>query len=240
MTDRYSIAVAERRHLDALSQVELAAAVLLTGHAPLAVLEATTPPRVLAEAMQRGHVWVALQSDAPVGFAQVEMLSPDLPHLEEIDVLPAHGRQGLGTRLVRTVCDWATASGYLQLTLTTFRAVPWNMPWYARLGFVELLPDAWPPEVRRQVDAETARGLRSGSPRRHGVPVPRPRRAGVRGAAIRPSSSRAARQHAAGGARRAVSGGSALRVQCRRDRAHRRRVAGDLRAGPRSTDRGWD
>jgi hypothetical protein len=24
------------------------------------------------------------------------------------------------------------------LTLTTFRAVPWNLPFYARLGFVEI------------------------------------------------------------------------------------------------------
>jgi GNAT superfamily N-acetyltransferase len=159
MTDRYSIARAEPQHLDSLNQIELAAATLLKDHAPRAVLQETTPLTVLTEAMRRGHLWVALEGPTPVGFAHIEMLAPDLPHLEEIDVLPAHGRQGLGTRLVRTVCDWATASGYRQMTLTTFRAVAWNMPWYARLGFVELAPDTWPREVRRQVDSETARGL---------------------------------------------------------------------------------
>ena len=39
----------------------------------------------------------------PVGFALVEMLADDLPHLEELDVDPSHGRRGLGTALVRGV-----------------------------------------------------------------------------------------------------------------------------------------
>ncbi|MEO5820374.1 MAG: hypothetical protein ABIT71_07680 [Vicinamibacteraceae bacterium] len=35
----------------------------------------------------------------------------------------------------------------------------WNMPWYSRLGFVELPPEAWHGALRRQVASETARGL---------------------------------------------------------------------------------
>jgi GNAT superfamily N-acetyltransferase len=69
-----------------------------------------------------------------VGFALVKMLADDLPHLEEIDVHPSHGRRGLGTALVREVCEWATLRGHVMLTLTTFRAVAWNLPFYARLG----------------------------------------------------------------------------------------------------------
>jgi len=109
--------------------------------------------------MRRGHLWVALEGDSPVGFAQVEMLAGDLPHLNEIDVHPAHGCRGLGTRLVRTVCDWGAGAGYAQITLTTFREVVWNMPWYTRLGFVELPAERWRDELRRLVAAETARGL---------------------------------------------------------------------------------
>jgi len=44
---------------------------------------------------------------------------------DEVDVEPSHGGRGLGTALVRTACEWATASGFSILTLTTFRAVPW-------------------------------------------------------------------------------------------------------------------
>ena len=159
MTDRYSITPAASRHLDGLDVVERAAAQLLRGHAPRAVLEQTISREALAAAMGRGHLWVALDGDAPVGFAQVEMLADDLPHLNEVDVHPAHGRRGLGTRLVRAVCNWVEGAGHDQITLTTFRQIPWNMPWYTRLGFVELPAGRWRDELRRLVAAETARGL---------------------------------------------------------------------------------
>jgi len=45
----------------------------------------------------------------PVGFALVEILD-GAAHLEEIDVHPAHGRRGLGSALVRAVCEWARQS----------------------------------------------------------------------------------------------------------------------------------
>jgi len=36
---------------------------------------------------------------------------------------------------VNSVCDWARAEGYGAVTLTTFRDVPWNGPFYRKLGF---------------------------------------------------------------------------------------------------------
>jgi len=36
---------------------------------------------------------------------------------------------------VSSVCEWATSQGYEAVTLTTFRDVPWNSPFYTRLGF---------------------------------------------------------------------------------------------------------
>ena len=89
----------------------------------------------------------------------VEMLAEDLPHLEEIDVHPDHGRRGVGTALMRTVCEWVALSGYSEITLTTFRLVPWNMPFYARLGFEEVPSNALRPELAVVVQDETARGL---------------------------------------------------------------------------------
>lgn len=57
-------------------------------------------------------------------------------HLQQLAVDPAHGRRGLGSALVDACCEQARQRGYGQLTLTTFRDVPYNAPWYARLGFV--------------------------------------------------------------------------------------------------------
>src|SRR5262245_1066815 len=114
------------QHLRALPAIELAAAQLLRGHAVDSVLSETTDPRTFCDAADHGRLWVAMAGDTPVGFALVQMLADDLPHLEELDVEPSHGRRGLGTALVQAVCQWATVMGYSMLTLTTFRAVAWN------------------------------------------------------------------------------------------------------------------
>ena len=80
-------------------------------------------------------------------------------HLAEIDVLPAHGRRGLGTRLVEEVCHWAASAGYESVTLTTFRDVPWNMPFYERLGFRVVAGAGRSAALRAIVEDETRRGL---------------------------------------------------------------------------------
>lgn len=155
----YTVTPARPGELAALPAIELAAARLLAGHAPESVLDETTSADALAAAQRRGHIWVALADDVPVGFAHVEIIEPDSAHLEEIDVHPRHGRRGLGTRLVTAVAAWAEAAGYESVTLTTFRDVPWNMPFYARLGFEVIPSDALSPALRAVVDGETRRGL---------------------------------------------------------------------------------
>lgn len=80
---------------------------------------------------------VLVAGDPPVGFASVEIVD-GVAHLWQLAVRPAAGRQGIGTALVRAVCDWAAAHGYPAVTLTTYRDVAWNGPFYRRLGFRDL------------------------------------------------------------------------------------------------------
>ena len=155
----YTIAPARPKDLAMLPAIELAAARLLVGHAPESVLNETTSDDVLNTAQRHGHLWVALADDVPVGFAHIEVIEPTVAHLEEIDVHPQHGRRGLGTKLVRAICAWAIAAGYHSVTLTTFRDVPWNMPFYARLGFQVIPSEALSPALRSIVQDETRRGL---------------------------------------------------------------------------------
>ena len=155
----YRIAAARPSDLPLLPTIELAAATLLAGHAPESVLTETTTQAALEDAQQRGHLWVALADGVPVGFAHLEVLEPGIAHLEEIDVHPEHGRRGLGTRLVTTVCGWAAINGYPYVTLTTFRNVPWNMPFYARLGFEEIPPAELSAALLSVIEDETRRGL---------------------------------------------------------------------------------
>ena len=156
---RYEITLARPGDLPRIAPIELAAARLLAGHAPEAVLEEVTPAEDLQAAQGHGRLWVALSDGVPVGFALVEMLEPDAAHLHEIDVYPDHGRRGLGTRLVRRVCRWAETQGLGAVTLTTFRDVPWNMPFYARVGFEEVATAALTPALREVLEDEARRGL---------------------------------------------------------------------------------
>lgn len=77
---------------------------------------------------------VLVAGDPPVGFACVDVLDGSA-HLWQLSVHPAAMRRGIGTALVGAVCDWARSNGYPAVTLTTFRDVPWNAPFYSRLGF---------------------------------------------------------------------------------------------------------
>ncbi len=119
----------------------------------------TTSIQDFTECEHEGLLWVAVTAnDLPVGFAYVEIVAGQ-PHLDELDVHPDHGRRGIGAALVETVIDWARANAYTGVTLTTFRDVPWNMPFYARLGFGVVAPSNLTPALRQIVDDETRRGL---------------------------------------------------------------------------------
>jgi len=159
MSPLYTIVAARLQDVRLLPAIELAAARLLAGHAPETVLNQTTSEETLERAQRDGHLWVALADDVPVGFAHVEVIEPDVAHLEEVDVHPEYARRGLGTRLVMHVCSWATAAGYQSVSLTTFRDVAWNMPFYARLGFEVVPAQQLSRALRALVEDERRRGL---------------------------------------------------------------------------------
>lgn len=126
-----------------------------------AMLDDVSTVEELAAAQRLGHLWVGAPSDGEVaGFAQVVILD-GTAHLDEVDVVPDHGRNGLGSRLVEAICAWATSAGYPSVTLSTFRHVPWNQPFYERRGFRVVDADALGPDHRKMVATERARGLRT-------------------------------------------------------------------------------
>jgi GNAT superfamily N-acetyltransferase len=135
---RYSIVLARPQDLERLPAIELAALTMFDGHGLDDVPALVTDETELGKAQERGHLWVALADDVPVGLAQINVIEANTVHLEELDVQPEHARRGLGSRLVMAVCDWASANGHEAVTLTTFRDIPWNMPFYASLGFTEV------------------------------------------------------------------------------------------------------
>lgn len=82
-----------------------------------------------------GNAWVAADSqDQPAGFVLVSNLGTGL-HIDELSVSAAHQRQGLGRQLIERIQNVAIARGCASVTLTTFRDVAWNRPYYEHLGF---------------------------------------------------------------------------------------------------------
>lgn len=113
----------------------------------------------LAEYTRAGRAWlIADGDDVPVGYAIVDIVD-GLAHLEQLSVVPDHGRRGLGTALLQHTCTWAEQHGYDAVTLTTFRDVAWNAPFYARHGFDIIADDEMGPEMRALCALETEHGL---------------------------------------------------------------------------------
>ena len=160
MSGSYRIALAKRDHFEQLQEIELAAAALFPEEdVPEHIRSTATSLDDLASAQADGMLWAALSSDAtPVGFA-INRVVDGSAHIQEIDVHPDHGRRGIGTALIHSVCTWARCNRMVAVTLTTFRHLPWNAPFYERLGFRTLEVGELTPGLAAIFRDEVARGL---------------------------------------------------------------------------------
>ena len=107
------------------------------------------PEQHVRAAQAAGRAWVAVEPGGgqAVGFLVASVLD-GAAHVDEIDVLPEHGGRGIGRRLLETLAGWAREEGLPAVTLSTFRRVLWNAPFYARAGFRELGDDELTPALR--------------------------------------------------------------------------------------------
>ena len=139
----FSIERARPDKVPALCAIERKAVQLFRGHPAWAVYaDMPIPPELLHQAIGRGLVWVALDAvKQPVGFVWLDAkigrgAADKAIGIAEIDVLPDHGRRGIGAALLERACQWARAAGYHRIDLGTLADVPWNAPFYAKRGFV--------------------------------------------------------------------------------------------------------
>ena len=85
-------------------------------------------------AQQAGRVLVAVDEELVVGFVCLDVLDGCL-HVEQVTVVPDRGGQGIGRRLMLAAEEVAREQGYEWMTLTAFRDVPFNGPFYESLGW---------------------------------------------------------------------------------------------------------
>lgn len=136
-----------------------------------AAFELLDPPFPTADFPQPGtaedfaaafHIMVA--GRPPVGFARLEIVDGQA-HLEQLAVSLEHARQGIGRALVAAAKAWAREAGFTAMTLTTFKDVPFNAPFYASCGFEELPPGHWGPDLVALRQRQAATGLDAMGPR---------------------------------------------------------------------------
>jgi len=159
--DAYPIRLARPDEVVRLREIEDEAGTIFAGLGLIdEALDVSFPLEDLARLVAMGQVWVGCRDDdLPVGVVIASVLG-GVAYVEEMDVVPAHGRHGLGARLLATVCSWAEAQGHPAVTLSTFRDVAWNGPFYRKQGFRDLQPVEWTAGMSAIRAKEARHGLR--------------------------------------------------------------------------------
>lgn len=156
-----TIRPARKDEVEALRRIERSAAQafrLVEAFSWIATGDVQSAERHL-DLIGKGTNWVATaDGDDPIGFLSAEIDGPEL-HIWEISVDHLHQGFGIGRKLIRHAVEQATERGLEAVTLTTFRTIPWNCPFYERLGFRLLDEAGLSPRLAGVLDEEAAHGL---------------------------------------------------------------------------------
>ncbi|QKG70426.1 GNAT family N-acetyltransferase [Erythrobacter mangrovi] len=156
----WRIRLARPADADHLPEIERAAAILFADDPDCAAfdLDDVWSAQEHRKLIARGHCLVAEVGDRIVGFLTTQPFGHEL-HIWEMDVHPDMQGQGIGAILLRACLVDANNAGFRALTLTTFRDLPWNGPFYRRIGFVEVADLAAHPRLASEIAAEIEAGL---------------------------------------------------------------------------------
>ena len=116
-------------------------------------------PERYREIINDGWSWVAEGEHGElIAFIAATREGDDL-HIWEFDVRLDCQRRGIGRRLLQRLIAEATAAGISSITLTTFRDVPWNGPFYLSMGFEALASEKLDARLSELLAAEIDQGL---------------------------------------------------------------------------------
>ena len=159
---RYGVRFARPDELDALSAIEVAAdaAFATTPYAELVAGYPTTPREAFSDAQDRWALLVAVgEDDRPVGFAHCKPVGRGTLYVAQLSVHPEHAGHRLAARMLDRAAAFHGPRGVARLTLTTFRDVPWNAPYYGRIGFREVPDLSTEVFLGRQIDEQVRSGF---------------------------------------------------------------------------------
>ena len=126
---------------------------------PAHLLREAAGPDAYRPHLAAGTLWVVDDGGEAVAFLAARVEGQRL-HVDELDVRQDRQGHGLGRRLLAHAAEWARGRGLTSMSLTTFRSIPWNAPFYARFGFRDWDPVEAPASVAQALRNEAARGLK--------------------------------------------------------------------------------
>ncbi|MEO3974486.1 GNAT family N-acetyltransferase [Streptomyces sp. CAU 1734] len=146
--------------LPLLQDIERAAGELFRALSMPEIADDEPPATEVLEGYRRdGRAWVSTDgADRPLGYLLHDEVD-GAAHVEQVSVHPSAAHRGLGRGLIDHLAARATARGLTALTLTTFAEVPWNAPYYTRLGFRVLADDELTEGLRHIRNHEREIGL---------------------------------------------------------------------------------
>ncbi|WP_206051876.1 GNAT family N-acetyltransferase [Nocardioides ferulae] len=109
--------------------------------------------RELLEAIHGERVWVAQVGAQVAGYVIAEVIDQNA-HVAQVSVATEFAGRRIGQALIELVEAWGRAAGRPATTLTTFRDIPWNGPYYRRLGYRELADEEIGSELARTIADE--------------------------------------------------------------------------------------
>lgn len=156
----WTLRLARPADAEFMPAIESAAAVLFADDPDLKGLDFDDPwePPELERLIRKGHCLVSHVGEKMAGFLVTEPFNREL-HIWEMDVHPRYQKRGIGAGLLRAAQIDARNSGFRALTLTTFRDLAWNAPFYARLGFEEVVALDAHPRLAAELANEADDGL---------------------------------------------------------------------------------
>ncbi|MEV6753137.1 GNAT family N-acetyltransferase [Streptomyces sp. NPDC051214] len=146
--------------LPVLQGIERAAGEPFRGLGMGAIADDEPPGIALLEEFRRaGRAWVAVEGDGSLVAYLLSEPVDGAEHIEQVSVHPRAARRRIGGELIEHAADRAREAGSEALTLTTYTDVPWNAPYYARIGFRVLADAELTPGLRKIRAHEAELGL---------------------------------------------------------------------------------
>lgn len=153
--DGPTIRLATARDVQRLVEIEVEAGALFRTVGMTEAAEDVPDAGELREAIEAGRVWLTYAGAEVAAYVKAEVLDGNA-HVAQVSVAPAYAGRRLGRDLIAQVEAWGRAAGCPATTLTTFTDVPWNAPYYLRLGYRVLAEDEIGPELARTMAEEAA------------------------------------------------------------------------------------